>query len=148
MKQEKYEKALRNFEQAERIYPKSSFIQTYIGMALMSMKQIQPALERFEISQKINPDSPLNAFMVIQALTTLEKNDQALEMTTSLINQHPKETSLYIHRGKLMKKLGFKKDALTDYNKALDLNPKDSNHVKNLIEKLNSNNDFNEDAEI
>jgi len=120
MKKEKYEKALKNFIQAERIYPNSSFIQTYIGMALMNHKQndLTLALERFERAQKMNSESPLNSFMMIQALTNLDRDEDALMMVTNLINKHPKETSLYIHREKLMKKLGRNEEALNDYNKA------------------------------
>mmetsp|Transcript_6925 Transcript_6925/g.6085 ORF Transcript_6925/g.6085 Transcript_6925/m.6085 type:complete len:268 (-) Transcript_6925:87-890(-) len=146
MKQEKFDKALKNFKHAEMIYPNSSFIQTYIGMAMMNLNRMEEALERFEKSKMLNQVSPLNDYMMIQALTSLDQDIKALEMTTELINKHPKETSLYIHRGKLMKKLGSKEEALQDYNRALDLNPKDSNHVKNLIEKLNSSHDI--DTEI
>jgi anaphase-promoting complex subunit 3 len=148
MKQEKYEKALKNFNMAARIYPKSSFIHTYIGMAFMHSEQTEKGLEEFERAHELNPSAPLNSFMRIQALTTLGRNDEALKLLVELIKKHPKEPSLHIHKGKLMKKLGRKEEALNDYNRALDLNPKDSNLVKNLIEKLNSSNDMNEDAEI
>lgn len=148
MKQEKYDKALKNFTYAANIYPQSSFIHTYIGMALMNSNQIEKGLEQFELAQRINPNAPLNSFMRIQALTNLNRNDEALKLLIELIKKHPKEPSLHIHKGKLMKRLGKKEEALKDYNRALDLNPKDSNMVKNLIEKLNSSDDFNEDAEI
>lgn len=148
LKQEKYDKALRTFNYAAQIYPKSSFIHTYIGMALMHSNQTEKALLQFELAQRLNPNAPLNSFMRIQALTNLDRNDEALDLLIELIKKHPKESSLHIHKGKLMKKLGKKEEALKDYNRALDLNPKDSNMVKSLTDKLNSSNDFNEDAEI
>ena len=33
-----------------------------------------------------------------------------------------------------MKNMGFKEEALKDFNRALDLNPKDSNMIKDLID--------------
>jgi len=44
--------------------------------------------------------------------------------------------------------LGKKKEALTHFNKALDLDPKDSNTVKSLIEVLNNENDMDDDNDI
>ena len=38
--------------------------------------------------------------------------------------------------------------ALQHFNKALDLDPKDSNMVKNLIDKIHSNTETNDDADI
>lgn len=103
-------------------------------MALMSSKHIEKGLEQFELSYKINPKVPLNSYMRIQALTKLNRYEEALELLTDLIKKHPKESSLYIHKGTLMKNMGFKEEALKDFNRALDLNPKDSNMIKDLID--------------
>lgn len=44
--------------------------------------------------------------------------------------------------------MGKKKEALSHFNKALDLDPKDQNTVKSLIEGLNNDNDMDEDNDI
>lgn len=148
MKQEKFDQAIKYFKRAAEIHPKSSFLHTYIGMALMNSNHPKRALEQFKIAENFNENAPLNLFMKVQAYTILNKDEDALELLTQLIRTHSKEPSLYIHRGKIMKKLGNKKDALKDFNFALDLDPKDSNMVKNLIEKLGNDNDIGEDADI
>ena len=65
-----------------------------------------------------------------------------------MMNQVPKEAPIHIVIGKIYKKLGDINQALQYFNKALDLDPKDTNLVKNLIEKIHTNTDINEDAEI
>ncbi len=49
---------------------------------------------------------------------------------------------------KIYKKLGDINKALQFFTKALDLDPKDTNMVKSLIDKIHSNTDINEDADI
>lgn len=50
--------------------------------------------------------------------------------------------------GKIYKKLGNIEKAHHHFTKALDLDPKDTNMVKSLIDKIHSNTDINEDADI
>lgn len=48
----------------------------------------------------------------------------------------PKEAPIYINIGKIYKKFGNIKEALENFNIALDLDPKDINQVKNLIKNI------------
>ena len=50
--------------------------------------------------------------------------------------------------GKIYKLLGRKAEALRAYNKALDLDQKDTNLVKGLIEKLHGNDEISEDNDL
>ena len=50
--------------------------------------------------------------------------------------------------GKIYKKLGQKQQALQAYTMALELDPKDTNCVKSLIDKLHSDLDMHEDDEF
>ena len=52
--------------------------------------------------------------------------------------QLPKEAPIYINIGKIYKKFGKIKEALENFNIALDLDPKDINQVKNLIKNIAS----------
>lgn len=47
--------------------------------------------------------------------------------------------------GKIYKKLGEKKQALQAYTMALELDQKDTNMVKTLIDKLHSDDDMHEE---
>ena len=75
-------------------------------------------------------------------------DQEGLEILKILEWQCPKEPQVHIQLGKLKKKMGKKKEALSHFNKALDLDPKDQNTVKSLIEGLNNDNDMDEDNDI
>ena len=64
------------------------------------------------------------------------KNDEALEILKSLEENMPKEAPIYISIGKIYKSKKDYKKALDYFNKAIDLDPKDSNLAKTLIERL------------
>jgi len=50
----------------------------------------------------------------------------------------PKEAPVHIQIGKMYKRLGNIELALKYFTKALDLDPKDNNMVKGLIDKIHS----------
>ena len=79
---------------------------------------------------------------------SLERYDEALKVLLDLMTQVPKEAPIHIVIGKIYKKLGDINRALQFFTKALDLDPKDTNMVKSLIDKIHSNTDLNEDADI
>lgn len=79
---------------------------------------------------------------------SLEKYEEALKVLLDLMITVPKEAPIHIVIGKIYKKLGDVNKALQYFNKALDLDPKDTNMVKSLIDKIHSNTDINEDADI
>ena len=69
--------------------------------------------------------------------------DNALIYLMELKEKIPKEAPIHILMGNIYKtKKDFKK-ALSHYNTALDLDPKDLNMAKSSIEKLNSEFDEN-----
>mmetsp|Transcript_15917 Transcript_15917/g.11513 ORF Transcript_15917/g.11513 Transcript_15917/m.11513 type:complete len:84 (-) Transcript_15917:39-290(-) len=79
---------------------------------------------------------------------SLERYEEALKVLLELMVQVPKEAPIHIVIGKIYKKLGNVEKALHHFTKALDLDPKDTNMVKSLIDKIHSNTDINEDADI
>ena len=60
----------------------------------------------------------------------------------------PKEAPIHIMIGKICKKTGNIDKALQHFNLALDLDPKDTNMVKSLIDKIHTNADLNEDTDL
>lgn len=66
----------------------------------------------------------------------MNKDLEALNLLQELKQQLPKEAPIYINIGKIFKKLGKIKEALENFNIALDLDPKDINQVKNLIKNI------------
>ena len=74
--------------------------------------------------------------------------EDALVVFNELTHLVPNEAPLYLQIGKIQKKLGRTDLALQAYNRALDLDPKDNNLVKNLIENINNANEQSEDEEF
>lgn len=67
---------------------------------------------------------------------TLGRYSEALEMLEQLTHLVPKEAPVFIMIGKIQKRVGRQDLALAAFNKALELDPKDTNMVKSLIDKL------------
>jgi anaphase-promoting complex subunit 3 len=80
---------------------------------------------------------------------TLERFKDALEVFNELTHLVPKEAPIHIMIGKIYKKQGCNDLALQSFNKALDLDPKDTNMVKTLIDKLDQENaDMSEEQDL
>ena len=60
----------------------------------------------------------------------------------------PKEAPVQIMIGKINKILGKKDVALRAFNKALDLDQKDTNMVKSLIDKLDQNQEMHDESDL
>lgn len=66
----------------------------------------------------------------------MERYEEALEVFMKLAQLVPRETPIHIMIGKCHKILNNKEMALRSFNRALDLDPKDTNMVKSLIDKI------------
>lgn len=55
---------------------------------------------------------------------------------------------MHVLTGKIYKKLENPQMALRHFNLALELDPKDANMVKSMIDKIGSKAEFNEDADL
>ena len=73
-------------------------------------------------------------------------------MLLELQNQVPKEAPIHVMIGKIYRRKGMVDKALQHFTKALDLDPKDTNMVKSLIDKIHqtggnggNGNEFNDD---
>lgn len=148
LKQEKFDQAAQFFKQAITINQRSAVLFTYLGMTMHNGNDPHKALEQFEKAENLDPSNPLNKYQKATVLMSLEKYNEALQVLLELMAQVPKEAPIHIVIGKIYKKLGNVDKALQHFTKALDLDPKDTNMVKSLIDKIHSNNDANEDADI
>lgn len=72
---------------------------------------------------------------------------QALTILLRINQQEPKEASIHINLGKIYKKLGKKGEALHHFNIALDLDPKDINQVKSMIDRIHQSEEMNDEGD-
>ena len=81
-------------------------------------------------------------------LVSLERYDEALDVLEELRTVITREAPIHIMIGKIYKKKGDVEKAMQHFTIALDLDPKDSNMVKSLIDKIHSEGELNEDADL
>ena len=108
----------------------------------------EEALGHFKKAEEMDSTNPLNKYQKANVLVALERYPEALTVLEDLLTQVPKEAPIHIVIGKIYKKLDQKDKALLHFNRALDLDPKDTNMVKSQIDKLHSNADINEEADL
>ena len=107
-----------------------------MGMTLANCDETALALQHFEQAEKLNPKSPLTKFQRVTVLMALGRYQESLAVLEELKTLCPKEAPIFVTMGKIYKKQGDKKRALQAYTMALELDQKDTNLVKTLIDKL------------
>lgn len=142
LKQEKYERALEYFTKANLLNSKNAVIHSYIGMVYEKMEKNQEALNAYRKSEELNPKALLTRFYKAQIFYKMGDYTNALQELEVLISLSPKEAQLYIMIGNVHKRLGNSQKALSYYMSAQDLENKENQRVKNLIDALTNNNQF------
>lgn len=99
---------------------------------------MQHALDCFERAERLDPKRPLTKYQKVTVLMALDRLPESLEVLKELKSLCPKEAPIYVTMGKIYRRLGDKRQALQAYTMALELDQKDTNMVKTLIDKLHS----------
>jgi len=147
-KQEKYEKAIDHFQKAISINSKNPVLYSYLGMTYAAQDELDSALKCFVQSEALDDKNVLNRFQKANVLVKMEKYTPALQELDKLRALMPKEAPIPQLIGKIYKQLGDIEKAHYFFTLALDLDTKDSQRIKGMLDSLHNNNDFNEDADI
>lgn len=147
-KQEKFDKAAENFQRAISINPKNPVLYSYLGMTLACKDNLEEALANFENSEVLDKNNVLNKFQKANVQVRLGQYDTALKELENLRRSMPRESPIPVLIGKIYKKLGQIDKAHQYFTIALDLENKESQKIKGLIESLHTQNEFNEDFDI
>ena len=146
LKEQNYVEAIKLFKKCLNINSHSAVLHFYLGTAYLQNKDIKNALNNLINAQKLDNKNPMIQYQIANIYMNQGKNDEALEILKNLEENMPKEAPIYISIGKIYKSKKEYKKALDYFNKAIDLDPKDSNLAKTLIERLqieNSKNNIN-----
>ena len=117
-------------------------------MTLSNCHETVHALKCFEQAEELDSKRPLTKYQKVTVLMALNRHKESLEVLQELKTLCPKEAPIYVTMGKIYRKLGDKKQALQAYTMALELDQKDTNRVKSLIEKLHSDAEMLEENEF
>ena len=143
LKEQNYPEAIRLFKKCLNINSHSAVLHFYLGTAYLQNKEIKYALNNLINAQKLDSKNPMIQYQIANIYMSQGKNDEALEILKNLEENMPKEAPIYISIGKIYKSKKEYKKALDYFNKAIDLDPKDSNLAKTLIERLQIENSKN-----
>ena len=140
LKEQNYSEAIKLFKKCLNINSHSAVLHFYLGTAYLQNKDTKNALNNLINAQKLDPKNPMIQYQVANIYMNQGKNEEALKILKNLEENMPKEAPIYISIGKIYKNKREYKKALDYFNKAIDLDPKDSNLAKTLIERLQIDN--------
>ena len=140
LKEQNYSEAIKLFKKCLSINNHSAVLHFYLGTAYLQNKDIKNALNNLIIAQNLDQKNPMIQYQVANIYMNQGKNEEALNILKDLEENMPKEAPIYISIGKIYKNKKEYKKALDYFNKAIDLDPKDSNLAKTLIERLQIDN--------
>ena len=143
LKEQNYVEAIKLFKKCLNINSHSAVLHFYLGTAYLQNKDIKNALNNLINAQKLDNKNPMIQYQIANIYMNQGKNDEALSILKNLEENMPKEAPIYISIGKIYKSKKDYKKALDYFNKAIDLDPKDSNLAKTLIERLQIENNKN-----
>jgi anaphase-promoting complex subunit 3 len=141
-KQEKFTQSLQCYKEARVVNPNSSILMTYLGVNYKSLNNFPEAINSFEAAIKLDKKNPLPKFQLGILLSYMNRDKEALKYLEGLCQENSKESHLYIQIGKIYAKIGQAEKALKCYNDAQELNPKNHNEIKNLIEQLHGTSSY------
>ena len=140
LKEQNYSEAIKLFKKCLSINNHSAVLHFYLGTAYLQNKDIKNALNNLIIAQNLDQKNPMIQYQVANIYMNQGKHEEALKILKDLEENMPKEAPIYISIGKIYKNKKEYKKALDYFNKAIDLDPKDSNLAKTLIERLQIDN--------
>jgi anaphase-promoting complex subunit 3 len=95
-------------------------------------------LQYLENAISIDPKNNLAKYRRAAILAHLGQYKESLEELNLLKIMAPKEAPIYFLMGKIYKKMDDIDNALNHLTIAFDLDSKNANHIKSVIDKLNS----------
>lgn len=141
-RQERLELAEYHFRRAVDINPTSSVLQCYLGMVLNSHNRMEKNLESIDLLSKACRADNRNPQVYFQLAHVLLSNgshrclQEAVNALKVVKEFAPKEPAVYALMGQVCYKLGWKDDALRNFNSAIDLDHKQAAILKPTLDLI------------
>jgi len=143
--QEKFDIAEYHYRQAIKIHPRNSVICCCLGMTYCAAFKFNDALDVLSKAESMAPENFLVKFYKATVYEQLEDYESALRELKAVVEICQKETPVYLLMGKIYTKLKLTEKAMLAFDKAINLNPKDENKVKQILDALNENGETGDD---
>jgi tetratricopeptide (TPR) repeat protein len=134
LQERNFEKALKSFKNAEKKKPEDPVIMDYLSQVYAAMNDLDKATEYILKAITVEPQSPIHKQLYATYLMRQEKNDEAIAVIDEVLEIQPVGI-MYVLRGQADFNLENFDSAMTYFNKALELDPKNplANHMKGLL---------------
>jgi tetratricopeptide (TPR) repeat protein len=120
-----YQEAIRSLEKAIELDPANLEFQYYLGLTYSAMKQYEDALKVFESIVGKEPVRFRKAYFEIAALYAKQGQYQKAIDTLSIVEKiAPEEVRVYLEKGYAYQRIKDYDQAIENFNKAKDLEPK------------------------
>eukprot|EP00475_Leptophrys_vorax_P044481 TRINITY_DN8926_c0_g1_i1.p1 TRINITY_DN8926_c0_g1~~TRINITY_DN8926_c0_g1_i1.p1 ORF type:complete len:552 (+),score=110.49 TRINITY_DN8926_c0_g1_i1:180-1658(+) len=135
-RQQKNALAIYHFRKALTINPHSSILRCYLGMALQANGDTVEAFNEYENASSLNPTNLVVQFQKAKLYIATNVLDSAVQLLEEILQSAPKEAVVHFELGCLYKQIDHAHRAVHHLQIALDLNPKDSNMIKPVIDSI------------
>ncbi len=136
LNRKEYEKAQMKFETALTLDPEFADAHHRLGLIYMMKKEFDKAERAFRTVYQTNPNNPNVCFMLGRVLSINDRTiPEAISMYNKALSLMPSNIQGYIELGNLYLKIGNRAQAISEFEKALKLDP-NAQDLKEHIDKL------------
>ena len=125
-------KALDDIDRVLRLKPAAAAVMRDRAMLLAELGKYDKAIAQLEQLHQANPKDPLTLLQLGILSAAQKQNETAVKYFSEVLGQYPGEWSAYRGRADALLGLGRRAGAIADYDKALQLRPKDVGILNNL----------------
>lgn len=141
MKEQNYNEAIKYFKKALSLNDKSIILNSFLAQAYQMNKNFNCSIKYYEAAEALDPESLLIKFQKANIFFMMKEYDAALDILNHLDKLIPKESPIHVLLGRIYKIKKEYAKAQHHFDVAMDLNSKDSNMIKGLMEKLRDEED-------
>ncbi|KAI1320373.1 anaphase-promoting complex subunit cdc27 [Mortierella claussenii] len=142
----KYDLALIHYKEAHNLNRSSGVLLYRVGQCQEKLSRVTEALRSFEDVIRIDSSNVAARYSKARIQTDMGQYEQALQELEVIKKLAPDEPNAFLLQGKVLQKMGDKAQALKYLTYALNLDSKSSHTIRDIIEKLELDADYEEES--
>lgn len=122
IKLDRVEEAIKNYQEAIRIYPSDDTFHVALGDLYLEEKMLEEAVESYEAAVRINPNDAESRYSLGQSCLESGETDRAREQFNQVVRISPANAAGYYGLGEVARASGDLNGAIAQLNKAIRMN--------------------------